>query len=214
MSDEPLPTVAVIGAGNVGAAIARRLADAGADVTLGVRTPQPVAPKFEPHGVTVATIEAAIAGARVVFLAVPGKVAVDVARQHADALRRKILVDCNNPVGRGPAGPAWDPPTEGSLAAAIAAVVPDTDVVKGFNAFGAEFHADPDIAGRPVDVMLAGSQAGQGPVRRLAEAAGFHPVDAGPLSNASLLENLAVLWIHLAVSQGRGRGWAFTMTTR
>ncbi len=211
----PLPRVAVIGAGNVGTALARRFASAGAHVDLGVRRPEPIAAKFADAGVEVATIDAAIAAASVVVLAVPGKVAVDVVREHAGALRQKILVDCNNPVGRGPGGLSWDPPAEGSLAAALAAAAPGARVVKGFNTFGAGFHADPDVGGRPLDVHLAGDDDdAKAEVSRLAAAAGFHPVDAGSLAHASLLENMAVLWIHLAMAGGHGRDWAFMMTPR
>lgn len=211
----PLPRVAVVGAGNVGTALARRFAAAGARVELGVRRPEPVAPKFADDRVEVATIDAAIAAAAVVVIAVPGKVALDVAREHAGALRQKILIDCNNPVGRGAGGLAWDPPAEGSLAAALAAALPDTRVVKGFNTFGASFHSHPNVGGRPLDVMLAGDDDdAKAEVSRLATAAGFHPVDAGPLAHASLLENMAVLWIHLATVGGYGREWAFMMTPR
>ena len=38
---------------------------------------------------------------------------------------------------------------------------------------------------------------------------GFKPVDAGPLRNAAVLENVAMLWIHLAMAAGHGRDWTF-----
>lgn len=207
------PTVAIIGAGNVGAGLAATFARAGAAVTLGVRRPQPVRAKFAPAGIDVATPAEAIVAAELVFLAVPGKVAVDVAREHATALAGKVLVDCNNPVGRVDGGVAWTPPAEGSLAAAIAAQAPRVEVVKGFNGFGAEHHADPGANGRPAVVLLAGDGPGKARVAALAAAAGFEPIDAGPLRNAALLESMAVLWIHLAVGggprEGLGRSWSF-----
>jgi len=48
----------------------------------------------------------------------------------------------------------------------------------------------------------------------VAEAAGFTPVDSGPLRNAAVLENLAILWIHLALREGHGRSWAFKKVNR
>lgn len=48
----------------------------------------------------------------------------------------------------------------------------------------------------------------------VAEAAGFRPHDAGPLRNATLLENLAVLWIHLASQGGKGRQFSFRLEGR
>jgi hypothetical protein len=49
---------------------------------------------------------------------------------------------------------------------------------------------------------------------RLAQDLGFDPVDAGPLSNASLLESLAMLWIWLAYPGGQGRDIAFKLLRR
>jgi hypothetical protein len=43
----------------------------------------------------------------------------------------------------------------------------------------------------------------------VATRGGFHPIDAGPLRNASVLENVAMLWIHLATVGGHGRGFTF-----
>lgn len=204
--------VAIIGAGNVGAALARTFKAGGARVTLGVRTPEPVQRKFEPEGICVATPADALQSAEIVVLAVPGNVAVKVAAEHADALADKILVDCNNPVQRVDGGIAWAAPAEGSLAQAIAAAVPRARVVKGFNGFGAEFHAQPDLAGSPAQVLLASDDsAAKARVSALASQSGFAPIDAGPLRNAALVENMAVMWIHLAIFGGQGRDFVFGM---
>jgi predicted dinucleotide-binding enzyme len=48
-------------------------------------------------------------------------------------------------------------------------------------------------------------------VSAIATKAGFAPVDAGPLRNAAVLENVAMLWIHLATVGGKGRDFAFAM---
>jgi predicted dinucleotide-binding enzyme len=47
--------------------------------------------------------------------------------------------------------------------------------------------------------------------RRARREAGFAPVDAGPLRNAGVLENVAMLWIHLAMAGGQGRDFTFVM---
>ena len=209
--------IAVIGAGNVGLALARTFlrADAVTRVTLGVRRPEPLRAKFEPEGFSVETPAEAIVGADIVVLAVPGNVAVAVAVEHAAALAGKVLIDCNNPVARAEGGLRWDPPAEGSLAQALAAAAPEAQVVKAFNGFGAEFHADPQLPEGPVDLLYAGDDAdAKSRVHALAESAGFAPVDAGPLRNASLLENMAILWIHLAMFGGQGRTFAFGLRRR
>ena len=166
------------------------------------------------RGAAAATPPEAARWAELVFLAVPGEVAVEVAKSLGDAVAGKVVVDCSNTlVWRN--GPVWNPPAEGSMAAAIAKAVPRARIVKGFNTFGAEFHKDPGFAGTPADVFLAGDDAeAKKLVADVASALGFRPVDAGPLRNASLVENLAILWIHLATVGGQGRTFTFTMQRR
>jgi NADPH-dependent F420 reductase len=208
-------TIAIIGTGNVGGALAVRLGRAGYAVRLGVREGKDQSEllgRAEPNA-SVATPAEAAAAASVVMLAVPGKAAVEAATALGD-LAGKVVVDCTNPVGWS-GGPVWAPPAEGSNAAALAAALPGARVVKAFNTFGAELHADPSLPGGPADVQIAGDDAeARRTVAAIAERAGFTPVDVGPLRNAALLESLAVLWIHLATVGGRGRNAAFKLVAR
>jgi predicted dinucleotide-binding enzyme len=83
-------------------------------------------------------------------------------------------------------------------------------VIKGFNHFGVEVQRSPQLATGPADAFFAGdAPEAKSRVMRLAEQMGFRAHDAGPLRNAALLENLAVLWIHLATVGGVGRTFAF-----
>lgn len=208
-------SLAIIGKGNVGSSLGARLGAAGYPVTFGVRAGSDPGDLLQRvPGAQIATPEAAAAGADVIFLAVPGPVAVDAARALGD-LSGKVLVDCNNPV-RWDAGPVWNPPPEGSLTQALAAALPGTRVLKAFNTFGAEYHADPAIdAETAIDVFIAGDDVdAKTALTGIAQRAGFATVDAGPLRNAPVLENLAVLWIHLALAGGQGRDIAFKMLRR
>jgi len=148
----------------------------------------------------------------VVFLALPADAAVDVARSLAKELEGKVVVDCTNPL-TWKDGPVWAPPKEGSGAAAVAAAAAGARVVKGFNTFGAEFHLDPEHAGKPAaQVFLAGDDAdAKSKVTVVATKGGFRVVDAGPMRNAAVLENLAILWIHLATVGKQGRAFVFAM---
>ena len=156
---------------------------------------------------TAGQIPDAIAWSDLVFLAVPANVAVDVVRK-AGPFDRRILIDCTNPVGWHD-GPVVEPPPEGSVAQAIAAVT-DATVVKAFNHFGAEVLANPRIGGAPAEAFIASDdKEAIRSVGSIARRAGFTPRSVGPLRNASLLEHLAVLWIHLASQEGLGRRFAF-----
>jgi len=212
---ETTHTIAIIGTGNVGGALAVRLAKAGYAVRLGVREGKDQSELLGRAGptATVDTPAGAAAAADVVVLAVPGNAAVEAATALGE-LAGKVIVDTTNPVAWN-AGPVLAAPAEGSNAAALAAALPKARVVKAFSTFGAEFHADPSLPGGPVDVQIASDDAeARQLVAAIAERAGFNPVDVGPLRNAALLESLAVLWIHLATVGGRGRNAAFKLITR
>jgi NADPH-dependent F420 reductase len=206
--------IAIIGAGNVGGGLGINLAKKGLAVKFGVRPETDVKALLAESGASSASPAEAAAWADVVFLAVPGSVALEVATSLAASLAGKVVVDCNNPLVWKD-GPVWTPPAEGSLAAAIAKAAPKARVVKGFNTFGAEFHKDPGRAGAPATVYLASDDAeAKKLVSTVATQAGFHAVDAGPLRNAPVLENLAILWIHLATVGGHGRDFTFQMQSR
>ena len=201
--------IAIIGAGNVGGGLGTTFAKAGYQVKFGVRPGTDTKALLEAAGSNASATEVgeATVWADVVFMAVPGSAAVDVARGLADKLNGKIVIDCNNPLV-WKEGPVWTPPAEGSLAAAIAKAAPGARVVKAFNQFGAEYHKDP----RGAQVFLAADDAdAKKVVSEFAKKAGFDPIDAGPLRNASVLENLAMLWIDLAMVRGHGRNFAFHM---
>ena len=208
--------IAVIGAGNVGGNLGARLSKSGFPVRFGVRDAKGSAELLASCAADASTGSPADAAGwgEVVFLAVPGSAAVDVARSLSKELAGKIVVDCNNALV-WKEGPVWTPPPEGSLTAAIAKAAPDAKVVKGFNGFGAEFHADPSVGSDRATVFFAGDDAAaKKTLAEIAERAGFHPVDAGPLRNAAVVENVAILWIHLALVGGQGREFAFVMKKR
>ncbi|MEZ4452761.1 MAG: NAD(P)-binding domain-containing protein [Nannocystaceae bacterium] len=210
------PTIAIIGVGNVGGNLAVRLSERGFSVLLGVREGSDVRELLErcAPGTRATSPAEAAAAADVVFFALPAAALVEVARGLGD-LSGKVLVECGNPL-RWAGGPVWNPPPAGSLAAALAEACPGARVVKGFNTFGAEFHLDPTLAGGAViDVQLASDDAdAKASVAAIAERAGFAVIDAGPLRNAALLENLAILWIHLALAGGQGREIGFKLLRR
>jgi predicted dinucleotide-binding enzyme len=201
-----MKTAAILGAGQVGRALASRLRSAGLTARFGVRRPRSAAGAEVPE---MLAAEAA-AGADIIFVAVPANAAIDALRA-AGNLDGRVVVDCTNPLSWSQ-GPVWTPPAAGSNTAAIAAACPAARVVKGFNHFGAEIQAQPAMASGPADAFFAGddSEARQ-IVMAVAARMGFTPHDAGPLRNAAVLENLAVLWIHLATVGGAGRTFAFRM---
>jgi predicted dinucleotide-binding enzyme len=202
--------ITILGAGSVGANLARRLVACGHEVEFGVRQPMDTAALRAELGgkATAQPLGESAKSADIVFVAVTASAAIDAVR-HSGIRDGAILVDCNNPV-LFVGGPILAPPAEGSTTAALAAAFPKLRVVKGFNHFGAEIHRDPALASGAAEAFFAADdKEAKAVVMELAKSLGFVPRDAGPLRNAAVLENLAVLWIQLAMQSGLGREFSF-----
>ncbi len=206
--------IAIIGVGSVGAALGERVATVGHEVVFGVRPGRDVTDLLSRCAgrATAAPVPEACEQGEVIFLAVPAETAADALVNAPTG--GKVVVDCTNPVAWDD-GPVWSPPPEGSVTAQLTARYPGARWVKGFATFGSDFHRDPSLGDGGVDVHLAGDDTeAKDIIAGIARGAGFHPVDVGPLRNAAALENLAVLWIHLARLGGHGRQIAFQLQRR
>ena len=126
----------------------------------------------------------------------------------------KIVIDCTNPLGMGPAGLQLVLGFTTSAGEQVASWAPGAFVFKTLNTTGASNMAN--AAKYPVKPMMlvAGDDAAKKPVvMGLVGKLGFEPVDAGPLQNARLLEPFAMVWIDQAMKRGRGRDFAFALTS-
>lgn len=207
-------TISILGAGNVGMALATALTRAGDSVAVGVPNPD----KYRAHfaaklpSVRLLDSEGAIAASDVIILAVPFSALHAIAgmRTHWQG---KILVDATNPLAPGLNGLSLGTNTSG--AEALAAMAPGARVVKAFNTTGAENIADSRYAGGlPFMPVCADDAEAKQHVIALASRLGFDAVDAGGLFAARYLEPFAMTWIHLAIKQGQGRNFAFARLMR
>lgn len=123
----------------------------------------------------------------------------------ADAFADKVVIDINNPVNV-PGGPHENTGehylpslfVEGSLAEHIAALVPQSQVVKAFNMCQASvWEMDPPtFDGRRLAALYCGDDAaGKSKVAELIGDLGCDPVDVGELRYARLLEASAAIVI-------------------
>lgn len=203
--------IAIIGTGNVGAAIARGLRGKGHAVTLGARDPQSAAVQTlaAETDATAAMPQVAASQADVVILALPWSVAEMTAKSLGD-LTGKVVVDCMNPIGRTAAGLGLTMGYTTSAGEQVAEWLPGALVVKTLNQVGAEIMADTSaMAHRPV-MFMAGNDAGAKMlVSELLADLGFEPLDAGDISQSRLLEPFGMVWINQALMRGKGRNWAF-----
>lgn len=213
MSGTTGSTVAVVGAGNVGGHLARRLAGLGHTVLIGARDPNSASVLATAADVPSASVvDLATAGrdADVVFLAVPAAAVSDAAAQLLAGRapgRRLVIVDATNDVAgldRSPYERVVEAVGDRS----------EVEVVKAFNTIGAEAILDPEIDGRRAFLPVAGPADAAGEIRDIAEAIGFDAVVIGGPDTVHHLEAHARLWIHLAFRGGFGRDLGFALVQR
>lgn len=208
--------IAIIGAGNVGSALAAGWSARDHEIVFGARDPDD--PKVSElisrlaGGASAASIAAATDGAEVVVLAVPWA-AVETVLQAAGELAGKILIDCTNPLTADLAGLTLG--HDESAGEKVADWAPSARVVKAFNTTGANNMTDSAYAeARPWMPICGDDPEAKRVVLDLAEELGFYAVDAGPLANSRLIEPLALLWIQLAYARGFGLDFAFALLRR
>ena len=130
---------------------------------------------------------------------------LDVLRQHADHLEGKVVVDITNSIDVSRLEPL--DVDAGSSAEEVAGAVEGPAVVKAFNTTFAGTLEAGEVAGQPLDVFIAGDDAGaRGKVSELVESAGLRAVDAGPLRRARQLEALG--YLHMTLQEGLGTGFS------
>ena len=195
--------VAIIGAGNVGKALATSITRAGHEVTLSASTPESARQAADAVGAQAAPRNVdATRDADIVILAVPFVGAgQEVANEIREAVAGKTVVDVTNPMKPDFSGSA----VEGSSAAEeFQKQLPEANVVKAFNTIFASHQANPS---RDIDGFVAGDdEKAKQRVISLVESIGFSPVDVGPLSAARHLEGMAFINIGLNAANG----WSWT----
>jgi hypothetical protein len=197
--------IAVIGAGNVGAALADALQRSGHAVMLAARDPSSDAVRqalARNAGLRVQPLEAAVQAAEVVFLATPYAANAQVVPPLAAALQGKVLVDCTNPVGPGL---SHGLKSEQSGSQVLQALAPGARVVKAFTIYGVENlgAAPPAPAGvRPAMLFCGDDAPAKATVASLIGALGWEPLDVGGLNQALHLEHMTLMWIRLVRVNG------------
>lgn len=202
--------IAIIGTGNVGGTLAKRFADVGHTIYLGVRDTQNFKGKELENGSTITAhkVAEAVQNAEVVIVAVPAQAVPDAAKELGD-VAQKVIIDTSNTVMVKPDG------FENGFEALLA-LTNTKNIVKGFNTTGAENMANPMMKNIRIDMFVAGdSQKGKDIVTQLAKEIGFEEVyDFGGNDKVALLEKFATAWINLAIIQKYGRDIAFKVLKR
>jgi NADPH-dependent F420 reductase len=188
------PVAIVGGTGALGLALARRLHRAGAGVLIGSRDAARAERAAEEGGLGSAAGRAnldAVRQAAVIVIAVPYEGHEPTLRALAPELAGKPVVETTVPYDR--AARSVHHPEGLSAAERAQGLAPDARIVAAFHTVSAPMLADPK---RPLhgDVLYCGDDRGaKDAAAALIRAIGMRAVDAGPLRNARVLEQLAVM---------------------
>jgi predicted dinucleotide-binding enzyme len=199
--------IGIIGAGNIGVGLGKRLTSAGHDIAISfAHTPEKVKAAAEAIGgsaVAVSPHEAAEHG-DVVIVATPWGVTLDIVLQVADKVASKIVWDTTNPLKPDMSG--LDIGTTTSGGEHIARTAPGAKVVKAIPPFADVLESDSTLIDgtKPTVFVCADDDQARATILGLIGDIGATPVNAGPLTLARYTEPLGMLLVQLAYFQGMG----------
>ena len=205
--------IAVIGAGAMGSALARRLVAAGHAVVIGSRDADRArALAAEVGAVPAKSYADAASASHVVVLTVPWRAVREVVP--VLPLDGKILIDATNPHvddtfdgGEATWSAREEFPPGASGASVVQALAPAARVVKGWNHVWARAAERGLGETRPAVFLCGDDPEARAVVASLARDSGYDPHDAGGLEQARWIEALTPLVIALGDST-----YALTMT--
>lgn len=179
--------IGIIGAGNIGGALATHWAKAGHEVLLSSRHPEELKELAASLGskARVGTPRQAAEFGEIVLISVPYHATPQVGRDLASELKGKIVLDTGNPYPSRDGQMAEDARRRGT-GVTSAEYLPGVKLVRAFNAINSRpLVTEAHRAGERIGIPLASDDAQALAVaQRLVRDAGFDPVVVGPLSRA------------------------------
>lgn len=187
--------IGIIGAGSVGAALARASARANHSVFISSDDGEERKVASEVGG-TAGSNSEVVNSADVVILAVPFEAVAAIVQDVGDGFAGKLVIDVSNRF----AGDQLDAP---SNAEKVQALVSSAKVVKAINTIFAGNQDSPTLDGLQLDGFVAADNEGaKRTVLEFVGSLGFRPVDVGPLAMARALEGMGTLNISLNMKDG------------
>ena len=203
--------IAIVGLGNLGGALARAFARVGYRVFAGVRdekeTDRAALENYHKN-ISIHMMEEVGAMSDTIFFCVTPPAITEVC-DRVGSLDNKLIVDTMNCIHS-------HPEVYADTFKALSAIYPQCHVVKAFNTTGYENILHPNFGGVPIDTFMAGDdEHAKHRVHRMAKDIGFSECyDFGGANTVHLLEELARIWVNLALFQGNGRNIAFKILKR
>jgi NADPH-dependent F420 reductase len=208
MSSEQTSVGVLGGTGPAGTALAARLASIGYNVVIGSRSSERAEEKAKEIRDAWPALNLPLRGGSneeyaasdIVVLATPWVSAATTVREHAAALRGKVVISMANALVR--VGHEFQPlvPPRGSVAAHVQAAAPDCRVVAAFHHLPAK---ELGHLGDPIDSDVLICSDDKAAIETVSEMVrripGCRPLDSGELSNATAIEAFTAVLLQLNV---------------
>lgn len=177
--------IGIIGSGNIGGTLTRRLTDLGHEVAVAnSRGPDSLKGLADETGATASTVEEAIRGAELVLVAIPLKAVPDLP---VDDLAGHVVIDANN-YYPGRDGHIAEIESGTSSSRWVAQHLRGAKVVKAFNNMYASYLLDRALPAGTEGRIALPIAGDDGPAKetvlQLVDDLGFDPVDAGTLDDS------------------------------
>lgn len=180
--------IGIIGAGNIGSALASRFTELGHEVSIAnSRGPDTLGEVVADTGASAVTAHEAARGKDVVVLTIPQRNVAELPGDlFADLDEDTVLIDTGNYYPRQRDG-RIDEIEAGAPESAWVSQQLGRQVVKAFNNIYAQHlrtHGRPSGSPDRIALPVAGDQPGKGKVMELVDELGFDPVDGGSLAKS------------------------------
>lgn len=203
--------IVIVGLGNMGGALARAFARVGYRVYAGVKDENEAdraAMENYHKNISIHLMDGIGEKANTVFFCVTPPSIAEVCRR-VGSMEDKLIVDTMNCIHSHPEGYR-------DTFEVLSDFYPQCSVVKAFNTTGYENILHPCFGSMAIDTFMAGDDIhAKHLVHRMATDLGFAECyDFGGANTVHLLEELARIWVNLALFQGHGRNIAFKILKR
>lgn len=200
----------VIGTGNVGSTLAKRLRDLGHEVLLNNESGE-VPESFSKSDLTL-DVSGGVAASEIIIFAVPFDALQGIINK-VENWENKVIIDATNPLASDLRSMSVGNTISG--AEKVAEWTNSKKVVKAFNTTGWENMLDPRFGNDNATMFAAGDDPeAKSLVLDLIKDLGFDPFDSGQLFMSRFLEPMSMVWIQPARIEGKGPGFAFKIIRR
>ena len=203
--------IVIVGLGNMGGALARAFARVGYRVYAGVKDENEAdraAMENYHKNISIHLMDGIGEKANTVFFCVTPPSITEVCKR-VGSMEDKLIVDTMNCIHSHPEGYR-------DTFEVLSDFYPQCSVVKAFNTTGYENILHPCFGSMAIDTFMAGNDIhAKHLVHRMATDLGFAECyDFGGANTVHLLEDLARIWVNLALFQGHGRNIAIKILKR